>query len=61
MGLGLLQERKESVSQEVEKIGGGNEEKAQKENALEPLVRLVRYHGSLPNALNGLLPRYILC
>ena len=59
MGLGLLQERKESGSQEVEKIG--NEEKAQKENALEPLVRLVRYDGSLPNALNGLLPRYILC
>ena len=59
MGLGLLQERKESGSQEVEKIGG--EEKAQKENALEPLVRLVRYDGSLPNALNGLLPRYILC
>ena len=56
MGLGLLQERKESGSQEVEKIGGGNEE-----NALEPLVRLVRYDGSLPNALNGLLPRYILC
>ena len=56
MGLGLLQERKE-----VEKIGGGDEEKAQKENALEPLVRLVRYEGSLPNALNGLLPRYILC
>ena len=59
MGLGLLQERKESGSQEVEKIG--NEEKAQKENDLEPLVRLVRYEGSLPNALNGLLPRYILC
>ena len=59
MGLGLLQERKESGSQEVEKIG--NEDKAQKENALEPLVRLVRYDGSLPNALNGLLPRYILC
>ena len=60
MGLGLLQERKESGSQEVEE-GGGNEEKTQKENALEPLVRLVRYDGSLPNALNGLLPRYILC
>ena len=59
MGLGLLQERKESGSQEVEKIG--NEENAQKENALVPLVRLVRYDGSLPNALNGLLPRYILC
>ena len=57
MGLGLLQERKESGSQEVEKIGGGGNE----ENALEPLVRLVRYDGSLPNALNGLLPRYILC
>ena len=52
MGLGLLQER--SGSQEVEKVGN-------EENALEPLVRLVRYHGSLPNALNGLLPRYILC
>ena len=54
MGLGLLQERKESGSEEVEKIGN-------EENALEPLVRLVRYEGSLPNALNGLLPRYILC
>ena len=28
---------------------------------VEPLVKLVRYDSSIPNALDSILPRYILC
>ena len=43
------------------KVEEQDENAAKKDEIVEPLVRLVRYDSSIPNALDSILPRYILC
>ena len=60
--------QEENDSQEAEKkplarlkVEEQDENAANKGEIVEPLVRLVRYDSSIPNALDNILPRYILC
>ena len=41
-------------------VEGENEKSAKKDEIVEPSVRLVRYDSSIPNALDSILPRYVL-
>ena len=62
-----LQERGEKYGKEEEKVEKKAEplgrlkaeEKDEQVEQKEPLVRLVRYDSSIPNALDSILPRYI--
>ena len=45
----------------VEPLVGLKVERRDGKEIVEPLVRLVRYDSSIPNALDSILPRYILC
>ena len=60
-----LQEENERQEAEKEplarlKVEGEDEKSAKKDEIVEPSVRLVRYDSSIPNALDSILPRYIL-
>ena len=60
-----LQEENERQEAEKEplarlKVEREDENSAKKDEIVEPLVRLVRYDSSIPNALDSVLPRYIL-
>ena len=41
------------------KVQEMDDEMEEKEEHVEPLVRLVRYDSSIPNALDRILPRYV--
>ena len=61
------QERNDEGRQEAEKeelvepLVGLKVERRDGKEIVEPLVRLGRYDSSIPNALDSILPRYILC